>query len=89
MEDGPEAAEGSYEYAGVTYKLEERDSEQWRVTDSNGKYLGVLVTSYDVVDEPWPHYTCKIAGEEDTVSDATTDDWRSALDHLIVEATTE
>lgn len=89
MEDGPEAAEGSYEYNGATYGLEERDSERWRVTGPDGKYLGVLVTTYDVVDEPWPHYTCSVAGEEDTVSDATTDDWRAALDHLIAEATAE
>lgn len=87
MEDGPEAAEGRYEYDGAVFSLEERDSEQWRVSDSAGKYLGVLVTTYDVVDEPWPHYTCVLAGEEDTVSDVTTDDWRSALDHLLSEAT--
>lgn len=87
MEDGPEAAEGSYEYAGVTYRLDERDSERWRVSDPAGNYLGVLVTTYDVAGEPWPHYTCTLAGDEDTVNAATTDDWRAALDHLISEAT--
>lgn len=38
MEDGPESLEGSCEYGGRTYRLEERDSEVWRVYDGE-KYL--------------------------------------------------
>jgi hypothetical protein len=31
MEDGPEAAKGSYTYGTKTYRLEERRSEVWTV----------------------------------------------------------
>lgn len=42
MENGPEAAEGTYEYAGHRYRLREEESEKWRVFDGD-RYLGVVI----------------------------------------------
>ena len=81
MEDGPEFAEGSYEFGGKTYRLAEVESQVWRVYDGN-TYLGIVTESDPTDSERWPHYTAKCVGEEDTDVPAT-DDWREALGHLI------
>lgn len=79
MEDGPEAAEGTYEYAGRSYRLREEESEKWRVFDGD-RYLGVVIA----VDGPdGPEYTLDFAGEEDKYDEPTTDDWRLVLEYLI------
>lgn len=81
MEDGPESLEGRYEYGGRTYRLEERDSEVWRVYDGE-KYLGIIEQFDATSAEPWMHYTAKSAGEENEHVPST-DDFVAALDHLI------
>ncbi|MBT2501676.1 hypothetical protein [Curtobacterium sp. ISL-83] len=84
MEDGPESAEGSYEYEGKSYRLAEVDSEQWRVYDGD-TYLGVVVQTDATAAEPWMHYASKPPGYEgDDLP--TTDDWRAALRRLIETA---
>lgn len=85
MEDGPEAAEGSYEYQGHAYRLEEVESEQWRVYVGD-TYLGVVIQTDATSQEPWMHYASKQAGDEDTAV-PTTDDWHAALRHLIDAST--
>ncbi|MBX0301836.1 hypothetical protein K2F54_17875 [Cryobacterium sp. 1639] len=84
MEDGPEFAEGSYEFAGKTYRLAEVDSQVWRVYDGE-TYLGIVTETDPTPAERWPHYTAQSAGDEARVV-PTTDDWRAALDHLIEAA---
>ena len=84
MEDGPEFAEGSYVFAGKTYRLAEVDSQVWRVYVGE-TYIGIVTETDATSAEPWPHYTAQRAGDESTAV-PTTDDWRAALDHLI-EAT--
>jgi hypothetical protein len=81
MEDGPEEAEGTYEYAGKAYKLVERDSEKWQVFDGD-HYLGQVV-AVPGDDESGPQYTLDFAGEEDTYDEPATDDWRLVLEYLI------
>jgi hypothetical protein len=81
MEDGPEFAEGAYEFDGKTYRLEERESEIWRVYDGD-QYLGVVVREDPTSAEPWEHFAAKCPGEEDAPA-VFTDDWRAALEHLI------
>ena len=80
MNGGPESAQGIFEEAGKTYRLEERDSEQWRVFDGD-KLLGVLV-SRPKVDERGPLYSVRMPWEGSTAEYAT-DDWKAALDLLI------
>jgi len=79
MEDGPEAAEGSYEYLGKSYRLVEEDSERWKVY-ADGIYIGILIAA-DTDDGP--EYTIDLAGEENKVDEPLTDDWRRALETLI------
>ncbi|CAQ03348.1 hypothetical protein ACR8AL_07485 [Clavibacter sepedonicus] len=81
MEDGPEAAEGQYSYAGKTYRLEEQESERWRVYDGD-TYLGTLAQTDATSNERWMHYSSTPAGDEGA-SMPTTDDWHAALRHLI------
>jgi hypothetical protein len=81
MEDGPEFAEGSYTFAGKTYRLAEIDSQVWRVY-AGEEYIGIVTETDATSAEPWPHYTAQSAGEEATIVPST-DDWRLALEHLI------
>jgi hypothetical protein len=81
MEDGPEGTEGTYEYVGKTYRLEEFESEKWRVYD-NGHYLGQVI-AVPGTQETGPEYTLDFAGEEDTYDEPATDDWRLVLEYLI------
>jgi hypothetical protein len=81
MEDGPEEAEGTYEYAGKSYRLVERDSEKWRVFDGD-RYLGQVV-ALPGTQESGPEYTLDFAGEEDQYDEPATDDWRLVLEYLI------
>jgi hypothetical protein len=82
MEDGPEAAEGIYDYAGKTYRLEERDSEQWSVFDGD-TYLGVVERADGVPSREGPVYVAHAAGEEKLPDVEPTDDWQLALEYLI------
>jgi hypothetical protein len=84
MEDGPEAAEGSYEFQGKTYRLAEVESEQWRVYDGD-TFLGVVIQSDATTTEPWVHYVSRPAGDE-TADVPMTDDWHAALRRLIETA---
>lgn len=86
MEDGPEDAQGIYEYGGQTYRLEEAASEVWSVY-LDDIYLGVIRATEPVEGEPGPHYAAKSAGEEYEPDGEVTDDWRAALDFLISEST--
>lgn len=81
MEDGPEFAEGTYEYGGKTYRLEERESERWRVYDGD-IYLGQVV-AVKGTQGTGPEYTIDFAGEEDVYDEPATDDWRLVLEYLI------
>jgi hypothetical protein len=81
MEDGPELSEGTYEYAGKTYRLEERESERWRVYDGD-TYLGQVI-AVKGTQETGPEYTIDFAGEEDVYDEPATDDWRLVLEYLI------
>lgn len=78
MEDGPEQAGGSYEYAGKSYRLVERDSEKWRVSDGD-RYLGQVV-ALPGTQKSGPEYTIDFADEEDEYDEPATDDWRLVLD---------
>lgn len=82
MEDGPEAADGRYEYSGKTYRLEERESEQWRVYDDD-QYLGVVEVAAGPATREGPLYVCHPAGDETLPDVEPTDDWRIALEYLI------
>jgi hypothetical protein len=81
MEDGPEEAEGSYDYVGQVYRLVEHDSEKWQVFLED-TYLGVLIATSGS-RESGPEYTIDLAGEEGLVDEPATDDWRRALETLI------
>ena len=82
MEDGPEDAQGSYDYAGKTYRLEERDSEVWRVSDGD-KYLGDVIAVTGISAPGGPTYLARCDGEDVMDGAPTTDDWRSAVQYLI------
>jgi hypothetical protein len=84
MEDGPEGAEGTYEFGGKSYKLVERDSEKWQVYDGD-HYLGQVV-ALQGTQETGPLYTLDFAGEEDEYDEPATDDWRLVLEYLINKA---
>ena len=79
MEDGPEHAEGSYEYNGRVYRLAETVSERWSVYDG-GRHLGDVV-AVPGTQESGPEYTIDLAGE--SVDEPATDDWQRALETLI------
>jgi hypothetical protein len=81
MEDGPEFAEGAYEFGRTTYRLAEVESQVWRVYDGD-TYLGIVTETEPTASERWPHYTAKCDGEEEA-DVPSTDDWRAALGHLI------
>ena len=80
MKDGPEEANGTYEYAGRTFRLDERDSEEWRVFDA-GIHLGT-VRAMPLVGTTGPQYTIDIAGDV-PIDEPATDDWRRAIEALI------
>jgi hypothetical protein len=84
VEDGPEGAEGTYEYAGRTYRIEERDSERWRLYDGD-HYVGQVI-ALPGTRETAPKYTPDSAGEEDKYDEPATDDWRLVLESLIDNA---
>lgn len=82
MEDGPEGAEGRYDYAGKTYSLEERESEVWRVTDGE-RYVGDLVAHGGAHTEGGATYVPRLAdAPRDEVLPAI-DDWQAALEWMI------
>ena len=79
MEDGPEAADGTYEYGDKQYRLEEQESEVWSVFDGT-RLLGVLAATTG--PERGPFYTVKLADEAE-YRDEAIDDWEAALDYII------
>lgn len=79
MEDGPEQAQGSYDYAGKTYRLVEAESEKWRVFDAD-TYLGTIIA---VTGDNGPEYTIDFAGEEGKYDEPASEDWRRVLEYLI------
>jgi hypothetical protein len=81
MEDGPEELDGTYDYAGQTYRLVEETSEQWKVYREE-QYLGVLLATSGP-GLTGPQYTIDLAGEEGLIDEPATDDWRRALEVLI------
>ncbi|MCU1584062.1 MAG: hypothetical protein JWM49_618 [Microbacteriaceae bacterium] len=83
MEDGPESAEGRYEYGDKVYRLEERESETWSVFEG-ARLIGTLIAT-PAVDERGPLYTVRLDHEGATVSESI-DDWEAALDYLIDQA---
>jgi hypothetical protein len=80
MEDGPEAAEGSYTYGAKTYRLEERQSEVWTVLD--GDQLLGTVRALPRVDDRGVLYAVDVPGETET-EDVPTDDWKAALEYVV------
>lgn len=84
MEDGPWAPRSRYTWGGKTYRLEEVESERWRVFDGE-TYLGVLEQTDATDGERWVHYASRLAGDE-LAAVPTTDDWCAALRHLIESA---
>lgn len=84
MEDGPEEANGSYKYNGKVYRLDERESHQWRVLDDGvhiGNVLEVLTTP-----ESGVLYSIEVADGQGREPE-TTDDWQRAIETLIDLAT--
>jgi hypothetical protein len=82
MEDGPEAAQGTYAYAGKTYRLEERASERWSVYDGN-TYLGVVEVADGAPTREGPIYVAHASGDEALTDVEPTDDWQRAIEYLI------
>lgn len=82
MSDRPDDVDGEYDYAGRTFRIEPAVEGVWRIYDDD-QYLGILAEAHPVAGEAWEHYTAKLAGEENTVSDVSTDDWRAALEYLV------
>jgi hypothetical protein len=81
MEDGPEDAEGSYDYAGQVYRLVEHTSERWQVFLGDD-YLGELIASPGPSGSG-PEYTIQVRGDEELSGEPATDDWQRALQILI------
>jgi hypothetical protein len=80
MEDGPEAAEGSYTYGDKTYRIEERESEVWTVLDGD-TVLGTL-TALPPTEDRGVVYAVDVPGETET-EDVPTPDWSAALEYII------
>ena len=84
MDDGPEEANGRYEYNGKTYRLDERDSHEWRVFD-DGVHIGTVV-ELSTTPATGVLYTIEVADGEGR-EEETTDDWTRAIETLIDIAT--
>ena len=82
MEDGPEAAEGRYEYGGRTYRLAERESERWTVTADDGQYVGLLM-AIRTGERSAPQYAVELPAGKGGPDEPATEDWRPALEYLI------
>lgn len=80
MEDGPEAAEGTYTFDGVTYRLEERESEVWSVYQGE-RFVGDVIAAA-IAGAEGPRYTVRFADERVAEADYT-DEWQSALEYLV------
>jgi len=57
MEDGPEAADGSYLFKGRKDRLEENGSEVWSVFEGD-RFVGDVIAE-QVVSESGPRYTVR------------------------------
>ena len=84
MEDGPESANSTYEYNGKVYRLQERDSHQWRVLD-DGVHIGTVL-EVSTTPDAGVLYTIDVADGEGREQE-TTDDWSRAVETLIDLAT--
>jgi hypothetical protein len=82
MDDGPESADGTYEYGAKTYRLEERESEVWSVYDGD-RYLGIVERADTTPAREGPVYVAHAAGDEELPDIEPTDDWHLALEYLI------
>ena len=82
MEEG---AEGSYEYAGTMYRLGEAESQRWSVFDGE-TFLGAVFAD-PILNVEGARYSIDLAGEQGTVGEPFTDDWRRAVETLINLAT--
>jgi hypothetical protein len=79
MQDGPEAAEGTYTYGAKSYRLEERESEVWSVLDGDtvlGTVTALPATERGVL------YAVDVPGETET-EDVPTIDWRAAVEYVL------
>jgi hypothetical protein len=79
MEDGPEAAEGTYTYGAKSYRLEERESEVWSVLE--GEQIIGTVRALPA-DERGVLYAVDVPGETET-EDVPTPDCKAALEYVI------
>jgi hypothetical protein len=80
MEDGPEAAEGTYTYGAKSYRLEERDSEVWTVMDA--EHVIGTIRALPPTAEGGVLYAVDVPGETET-EDVPTSDWRAAIEYVI------
>ena len=84
MEDGPEEANGTYEYNGKVFRLDERESHRWRVLD-DGVHIGTVI-EVSTSPDAGVLYTVQVADGRGPETE-TTDDWQRAIETLIDLAT--
>jgi len=82
MEDGPEDADGTYDYAGKTYRLEERDSEVWQVFDGD-RHLGDLIAKGGPHTPGGPTYVPHCVGTDNSEELPPSDHWQAVLEWLV------
>lgn len=78
---------GVHEYNGHKLTLMHQYANEgvWEVYNGS-QYLGSVAEAYPIAGETWTRYTATLPGEEDLVSEGSTDDWRSAVAYLADEA---
>ena len=84
MQGGPEETNGTYQYNGKTYRLQGRESHQWRVLD-DGVHIGTVL-EVSTTRGTGVLYTIEVADGEGREQE-TTDDWARCVETLIDLAT--
>jgi hypothetical protein len=85
-EDGPEAAEGNYEFDGLVHELDEREIQVWSLRSPEGVYLGDVVAE-EVIGQAGSRYTVWF-DDDDEPEDEYVEEWMAALEYLISESAT-
>ena len=82
MSDGPELADGTFEYHEKRYRVEEEEPERWFVYDGE-RHIGDIEHTADLAGRDASLYICHAADSTDRAEAEPMEGWRVALEYLI------
>jgi hypothetical protein len=78
-----QSPEFQFEGGGYTAIIRKHGDGLWDIRDLFGKPIGYLALAYHAVDDAEVHYTVGLPSESQSVTEATSPDWRELVVRLL------